>query len=251
MAFAQEDAGPPDEPARLAEEIRARVESIERTRREHLAARDELQAEIARVEAGITELAARRDQGTDATATLRTQVEQAEAAIGKARADADARLALLDGLAAAARPVAEDLARRIRSGIPHRREERAKAFEEIAALLATDGDWEQRAEGVRRFLAAAGQELQLAATREVKSETVPVAEGVRKPAYVARFGLVAEFFVTEDGLQAGIAAREEGRAWLVLDDPDRVARLTAVLDCLRRRRQPEILALPLVPEARS
>jgi len=241
-AVAQDGA---DERGRLAAAIRARIHAIESARKTRLAERASIQEEEERLDAGIATLLAQRDEAAQEAQGLRQRLERARTDLEEHAARSAKELAAVRAWAQAARPVALRLAESIRAGIPHRRDARAEAFEQAAALLGTESeDGAAEAEGLQRFLAAAGQEMQLAATREVKSETVALSEDVSKHAYVARFGLVNEIFVTEDGTHAGIASRDAATPWRVLADPADVEAITAILDCVRKRRAPELLAVP-------
>jgi len=243
-AQAQENPG---EQGRLAAAIRQRIQAIEAARRADLAERAARKDELERLDAAIAGLTQQRDQASDATGLLQRRLDRAEAE-GKERvARAERHLAALRAWAEAAQPVALRLGGAARKGIPHRRAARTEAFEGAAELLASDaGDGERAAEGLRRFLAAAALEMQLAATRELKSETVDLGAGVAKHAYVARFGLVNEVFVTEDGTCAGFASRQEASPWRIASSPSERERITAVLDGVRKRRPPELVAVPFV-----
>lgn len=236
-----DDAG---ERRRLAEAIRGRIRAIETARKADLAERTARRDEEQRLDAAIAGLTERRDAVEAECAALRDKVKAAEAEFAAAHRDAEARVAVVRAWAQAARPAAVRLAADIRTGIPHRRAARAAAFDEIAALLGEDAGPEPNAEGMRRFLAAAAQELQLAVTREVKSESVDLGGGVRKHAYVARFGLVQEIFVTEDGTRAGIASHAAAAPWRIFRAKEEVDAITAILDGARRRREPELLPVP-------
>jgi hypothetical protein len=241
-AVAQDDS---EERGRLAAAIRSRVHAIEAARKRHLADRASLQQETERLDAAVAALAEQRDRSAEEVSELRQRLAQARTELQQRRAASGRELAAVRSWARAARPVALRLAEGIRAGIPHQRSVRAKAFEEAAALLgAESGDGKREAEGLQRFLTAVAQEMQLAATREVKSETVALDAEVSKYAYVARFGLVNEVFVTEDGTHAGIASRDAASPWRVMRDPADVEAITAILDCVRKRRAPELVAVP-------
>jgi hypothetical protein len=236
-----DDAG---ERRKLAEAIRERIRANETARRAELAERTQRLDELQRLDTAIAGVTARRDHVQGECAALRDTVRAAEADLAKLKREAESRSAVVGAWAKAALPAAERLAEDARAGIPYRRATRAAAFDEIAALLAPGRGAADHAEGMRRLLAAATQELQLAGTREVRSERVDLGGGVFKHAYVARFGRVQEIFVTEDGAEAGIASRAADAPWRVLRDPEEVKAVTAILDCARRRREPELLPVP-------
>jgi hypothetical protein len=235
-----------EERGKLAAAIRARIHAIEAARKVHLADRAAHQQKMESLDAAVADLAAQRDRSAEEASALRQRLAQAQTELQQRRVRSEKELAAVRSWARAARPVALRLAESIRAGIPHQRSIRADAFEQAAALLGAEPDdrGKQAAEGLQRFLTAVAQEMQLAATREVKSETVALDAELSKHAYVARFGLVNEVFVTEDGTHAGIASRDAASPWRVMRDPDDVAAITAVLDCVRKRRPPELVAVP-------
>lgn len=236
----------PDERGKLAAAIRARVHAIEAARKGHLADRALLQQKLERLDTAVAALAAQRDRSAEEVGELQQRLARAKTELRQRRAGSEKELAAVRSWARAARPVALRLAESIRAGIPHQRSLRAEAFEQAAVLLKAESEdrGKQEAEGLQRFFAAVAQEMQLAATREVKSETVALDAELSKHSYVARFGLVNEVFVTEDGTHAGIASRNAATPWRVMRDPNDVAAITAVLDCVRKRRPPELVAVP-------
>ncbi|MFQ5845846.1 MAG: DUF3450 family protein [Planctomycetota bacterium] len=237
-----------DERAEVARRIQARVESLQRLLEDRLARQAILRDEAARLEARIRSLEPRRDSLAAENRDLRADLAELTAKLQDARNRRAHRRAVLAGLAPAAASVAGRVAARIRTGIPHRRSERAAQMAEIARLLGGDAA-EKRAEALRRLCVAAGRELQLAATRELTTGQVMVAPGVSKHAYLLRLGLVNELCFTEDGGFVGIAARREQPEWRFLPDGEDRRRARTALACVRQQQPPRIALLTFILEA--
>jgi hypothetical protein len=237
-----------DERAQVARRIRAVVEAMQGLRADGLATRTALREEAGRLEARIESLEEHRDAMEAKNLALRADREGLETKLKDARARRDRHRRLLADLARTAAPVAERMEARVRTGIPHRRSERAGELGALARILGGDEE-EGRAGALRRFCVAAGRELQLAATRELSTGEVALGEGRRKHAYLVRLGLVNELCVTEDGVYVGIAARDAEAEWRFLEDSDDRRRAQTALACLRQRQPPRIAPLPFLLEA--
>ena len=233
-----------DERAQVARRIRAAVEKIQRLRADRSAARAALLDEAGRLNARIGSLEEHRDSLEAESRVLRADLEGLRQKVKDARAEGDRHRRLLKELARTAVPVAERMEARVRVGIPHRRAERAGELADIARVLrSAEVD---RAGALRRFCVAVGRDLQLAATRELSSGEVAVGPRRSKHAYRARFGLVNELCVSEDGAYVGVAARGAEAEWRLLNDPEDRRRTETARACLRQRRPPRIAPLPFV-----
>ena len=132
---------------------------------------------------------------------------------------------------------------RVRAGIPWRRSRRAAALADLADALK-DPDVLTRVDAVGRFWEVASEESRLAGAIALSDEPVTLANGREPDAYVVHVGLVAEFFVTEDGRDVGQATFDADAPWARdLSGGDRRALLRA-LEVLRGRRAPELTVLP-------
>jgi len=235
-----------DERAQVARRIRAVVEKIQRHRADRSAARTALLDEAGRLNARIGSLEEHGDSQQAENRELRAELEGLRRKVKAARAARDDHRSLLAELARTAAPVAERMEARVRVGIPHRRAERASELADIARVLRSAG--KDRAGALRRFCVAVGRDLQLAATRELSSGEVAVGQRRKKHAYRARFGLVNELCVSEDGTFVGVAARGADAEWRLLEDSEDRRRTETALACLRQRRPPRIAPLPFVLE---
>jgi hypothetical protein len=233
-----------DERAQVARRIRAVVAKIQRHRADRSAARTALVDEAGRLNARIGSLEEHRDSQQAENRELRADLEGLKRKVKEARNRCDRHRRLLTELARTAAPVAERMEARVRVGIPHRRAERAGELAAIARVLRS-GE-KDRAGALRRFCVAVGRDLQLAATRELSTGEVNVGPGRRKHAYRARFGLVNELCVSEDGAYIGVAARGAEAEWRLLEDAEDRRRTETALACLRQRRPPRIAPLPFV-----
>ena len=234
-----------DERTVLAERIRAQVERIQESRGEFLAAQRDHASALARLEAQIETLEENRDHlqveasgERKRAADLESKLVLERDALARARAD-------LTAMAASVRPIAQRMASRISSGIPHRRDERAAEFVEVDRILSL-GDDKENARALLRFWGAVAEELRLLKTRQLTNVEVRLGGGRTKHAYVARLGLVNELFVSEDGETVGIAARRAAELWRLVTDPVDRQRIVHALQMLQQRRPPGVELLPFL-----
>ena len=236
---------PKDERTDLAERIRTQVERIQETRGEFLAARQDHAAAMARIDAQIRTLEENRERLQVEAAGERKQAAELESELGRERDALAGARAGLTVMAGSVRPIAQRMALRISSGIPHRRDERAAEFVEVDRILSL-GDDKENARALLRFWDAVAEELRLLKTRQLTNGEVPLGDGRTKHAYVARLGLVNEWFVSEDGETVGIAARRAAEPWRLVTDPVDRERIVHALQMLQQRRPPRVELLPFL-----
>jgi hypothetical protein len=131
---------------------------------------------------------------------------------------------------------------RVQDGLLHDRAERVQALQRAGRLLASDEAAEQ-AEGIDRFLSLAEEDLRLASTIAIENRVVRLEGGRRETnAYVARVGLVSEFFVSEDRADVGLSVPGTVE-WQSVDGEERRP-LERAVGILRGRHAPELVSVP-------
>jgi len=130
---------------------------------------------------------------------------------------------------------------RIAAGVTGPREASLEKLNGISEALSAQ-DWPGRVEGLHNFLAFASESLQDMGRRELRNEPVDVL-GLRKHAFLYRFGFLTEGFFSEDGAASGHLA--EGGGWSFSATPQRSA-ARIVVETMRERRAPALVAATLV-----
>lgn len=214
--------------------VRAERLRLERDREERT---KQLDAQIRRLRenlADVERVAAERQLALDASET--------QAAPHRAMA-ASASRRLADSVRAAARG-AERMRARVAAGIAFRREERLAALDALLQRLR-GADAPDAARAAEAWLDFAAGELRLARTLELVHEPVLYAGGERRAhAALARIGLVASFFVSEErtvSAWSGLGTSD----WIVVPEDAERERLAQALDVMERRRAPQWTPLPV------
>ena len=108
---------------------------------------------------------------------------------------------------------ASEVKQRIASGIPYKRAERLATIDDVIDGLKSD-DPAGRGRAIQDFWTLYIEDLRLGRSIDLWNEPVLIDGGkLRKNSYQVRLGLIGQFFISEDGEIAGIAAMEQSHDW--------------------------------------
>jgi len=235
-----------DERAELARQIRETVQALQelrekrrQARQQHEAELDELNGQIARLEDDLPRVRQQLEQTREIITERETALKQAQQRRRRARS-------LIDTTARAARPAADELHQRLRQGVPHQRDERTGAIEQIQSNLAAESA-SKRAAAAGDLLDFLAGELESARTIELVNKPVLLNGGQRRVhAHLMRFGLAGTGFVSEAGDEVGLARVGAPESWLVEITEPTANALRAAVQRLRKRQPPAVAPVPLV-----
>lgn len=230
------------ENARLARELRAKLEAIHKLRATRLSKNQNHRERLARVDRQIQRL-------KDDTRSVQALVDADRALIQKLKADTKkseseriAAALLISELADRALPVAEKTKARIDAGIPFQKDDRLTRITAVVEGLKDKSPIKQGL-ALSELFSMAGEELRYARGIEFWNTRLPIGEQ-KIHAYVMRIGLVNQLYISEDGLQTGIFDPKADGLWRkALSDQERDRVLNA-LRVLQGRQPPEIAPLP-------
>lgn len=183
-------------------------------------------------------------QGVEIQATIRQQqlrMEQLALAAERERAAVTASEDAGAALAEAVLAGVEQLEATVRGGLPFRVEDRLDELDRIRAQLeAGDVKPERAASLLWGFVE---DELRLARENTLDRQVIPL-DGQNTLVSVARLGMVALYFKTEDG-RAGLAApTADGWRWTLAADTDEQRQIGELFDALSRQIRVGYFELP-------
>ncbi|MFA9480141.1 DUF3450 family protein [Phycisphaerales bacterium AB-hyl4] len=220
----------------------------------------ELESLRAEARAERSQRAGERDALAEQVDRLQHDLRTAEAEVGELNDELeqlreqrvgvdDERAALadaLDTLTGTVSASASALEAAIANGVPSGREPRRAAVQRVSEALGdVDASATQRIDALATFVDFASEELQRVDQRELRNERVAVGDR-QMHAFIYRLGLVTEGFVSEDGSAVGVF--DPGAGDWRLDVSGEAERLQAVIDTMRERQPPAILAVPIIAD---
>ncbi|MDF1661902.1 MAG: DUF3450 family protein [Planctomycetota bacterium] len=230
------------ENARLAKQLRAKLEALHQLRAARLSEHQAHRERLARVDRQIQRL-------RDDTRSVRTLVDadraliiKLKAAAKKAESERIGAALLISELSDRALPIAQSTKERIEGGIPFQKGDRLARINAVVDGLK-DASPIKKGLAITELFSMAGEELRYARGIEFWNTRLPIGEQ-KIHAYVMRIGLVNQIYISEDGLQTGVYGPKEKGLWRkTLSDEERVQVLNA-LRVLQGRQPPEIAPLP-------
>lgn len=231
-----------DDPGSFARELSALRTEVEQLSETLQLEREALRSDLRASELRRAELEARIRQEELRLSELQREVERQREVISADDVAHEHLVPMLKTAIARYREV-------VRSGLPYRQDARIGAFDEIEAKL-DEGTLDPR-RAVGRLWTLVEDELRL--TREnIMDRQVVALDGEEVLVDVARIGMVALFFRTEDGRYGRAVPAADGWVWTRLDDGTQVAQLTELFDALEKQVRVGWFDLPwALPEVAS
>lgn len=229
---------------RLAEKIHDTLKELHAIRMERQVLNEQQKLKIAEVNGQIKRIENDIEKTTTDLLGEKTIEDKMLSEIDKNMEFKEATENLLSGSVERSLPVAIRIKERLDVGIPYRKRERQDKTNRIITGLE-QSHLKDRAEAVLDCLSFIYEELRLADSISLWNEPVLLDEGKRSlHAYQIRMGLVEQYFISEDGQVAGIAAKKPGQDWIL--QPDLVPReqIKLLLDTLQERRPPDVIPVP-------
>lgn len=233
------------QPAQLARQIRDAVTQLQDFRqqrlgeqREHERLADELQQQVARLEADLAQSQAMVVQNEQRLASLQEE-------LSALRTNAQQVTAQLEETVNAARTTASAMHGRLTTAIPSLRA-LAPQLERIINRLQSQHA-AGRAEALADLYTFASDQLRRHREIDLDNRLIELpGSDLAAHAYVLRLGSINEIYVSEDGRELGIAARNAAQPWATDLSGSHRRQLLEVLSIVRQQTGAHIAAVPTV-----
>ncbi len=230
----------------VASQIPIRVENIQELREKYLAALDQYENERAKLEAEVAKLGKTLEGIIDEVAGLEVSAQAQRKEILERQAVSSRHAANISRIRDAALTQLFRTRRNIEAGIPFGQAARLNELSDAERKLKSD-DPSWLADGINRYFIFHRKEFRLARSTEILSDVVGLSESRQLPGYLLRFGLVAQWFVTEDGTWVG---RFNPNGHENISETAEAAKVLEAFAVLRRRRMPGLVSLVLPVNSR-
>jgi hypothetical protein len=234
-ALAAEDAST-DRATRLAA-LRAEVETL---RADVARDRADLDARLADLDVRKREIELEADRERLALERLQLTVQGTREEAG----DADGRF---DGLKPVLLSGIATLRARIEAGLPYRLSERLASLEQLETQVRSDELSPDR--GASRLWQLVEDELALSKENAIDRQVISL-DGDERLVDVARLGMVAMYWKSEDGENGWAERTDAGFVWKRSENRTQRAQIDALFEALERRIRTGFFELPAFPEAK-
>lgn len=236
------EAAEPGAPADVAT-LRDKLQEINALRRERMDLALEQRRELDQHETHASRLTQQLTGVREQVTRLEAECRELESRLAAERASILSQEAVIDAVAAAAKPIAPAVESRVSRGIPFQLAARKAQASGATADLASD-DAARRARAVAALAGFLTEELRLAATRQLIAQPIPLDNAARRvEAYQLRLGLVSQLFMSEDRAEVGYASGGES-AWTPITAPDQRAMIVRAVEQARQVRPPSLEPVP-------
>lgn len=232
------------EPGSWPPAVYRHVEAVQQARRQIQLEQHQHEENMATADRRLQRLKSQHAEANDEAATLAAQLRDKQAELAAADVNAATNRQRINDAVKAAVAATSSMEYHVRRGIPFRREQRLNMLSQIREQLS--GDTLSQLAGLRAWFTFLSDEIAEMNTIEMASVPVELDADRQKFAYRIRFGLTNAVFMTEDGADYGVAAREAGRNWVMASDPEIRQRIRRSRDILRQMRVPGLEPVPVV-----
>jgi hypothetical protein len=236
-----------EESAALAKQIRDKIEALHQMRAKRLVEHQSHRDRLAQVDRQIQRL---QEDKSRVQKLVKANFTSVQALKQEAKTSDSERIAaelLLADMAKEALPLALRCQARIQNGIPFLKEDRGARIDGIVQDLKGSSVLKQ-GRALVEFFSLAGEELRHARGIEFWNSQLQV-DQQKIHAYVARFGLVNQIYISEDGRDMGVFDPKAKGSWRRDLSKDEKNQLLIALQTLQGRRPPEISPLPFLSGA--
>lgn len=234
----------PRQPDAVASQILDRIENIQKLREKYRAALDLYQDERKKLTVEISKLR-KTSENLDAEAhglevAVRSQHDDILKYQVSSGESAEDILKICDAVIVRL----SKTRRNIQSGIPFNVAGRLnELFDAENKIKSVDVD--QQADGIKHYFIFHRQEFHLAQSTEILNDVVDISEKRQLPGHLFRFGLVGQWFVTENQSWVGRFNGNNPNGYEQIYDVKESDRVLEVFSIMRRRRMPGLVSLVL------